>query len=101
MEHPDGEGWGKYVVPHVLYLKELIAQGRLLASCPLKGTKPRAGFLIMVGDSREQIEAMIAADPFAVEELICGLTIEEWDPLFGMLADQSTGIPPRGLESLF
>ena len=27
MEHPDGDRWGQYVVEHVLYLKELIAQG--------------------------------------------------------------------------
>ena len=36
MEHPDGDRWGQYVVEHVLYLKELIAQGRLLASGPLR-----------------------------------------------------------------
>jgi hypothetical protein len=55
----------------------------------------------MVGDSREEVEAMVAADPFAIENLICGLTIEEWDPLFGMLSDKSTGIPPPELASLF
>ena len=101
MEHPDGEGWGKHVVPHVLYLKKLIDNGKLLASGPLKGTKLRAGFLIMVADSREEVEAMIQADPFSTEGLICGLTIEEWDPLFGMLADRSTGVPPPELASLF
>ena len=100
MEHPDGDGWGKHVVPHVLYLKNLIKEGKLLASGPLKGTKLRAGFLIMVGDSREEIAAMVEADPFATEGLICGLTIEQWDPLFGMLADKSTGIPPPELASL-
>ena len=101
MEHPDGDGWGEYVVPHVLYLKKLIEEGKLLASGPLKGTKLRAGLLIMVGDSREEVKAMVEEDPFAIEGLICGLTIEQWDPLFGMLADKSTGIPPPELASLF
>jgi hypothetical protein len=37
---------------------------------------------------------MVKGDPFSREDLICGLTIEEWDPLFGMLVDQSSGQPP-------
>ena len=101
MEHPDGDGCGKHVVPHLLYLKKLIKEGRLLASGPLKGTTLRAGFLVMVGDSRKEVEAMVEADPFAIEGLICGLTIEEWDPLFGMRVDKATGTPPPELASLF
>ncbi|WP_306767895.1 hypothetical protein [Martelella alba] len=43
---------------------------------------------------------MIAGDPFSREGLICGLCIEEWDPLFGMLADKSTQQLPPALSSL-
>ncbi|EAU0154374.1 TPA: hypothetical protein SMN98_002658 [Pseudomonas aeruginosa] len=101
MEHPDGDRWGQYVVEHVLYLKKLIAQGRLLASGPLKGTALRAGFLILKADSLQEAQALIAADPFTREDLICGLSIEQWDPLFGMLADYSSKQPPAELASLF
>jgi hypothetical protein len=100
MEHPDGEGWNRHVLAHVRYLKGLIAQGRLLASGPLKGTSLRAGFLIMVADNRQQVEAMVDDDPFTKEGLICALTIEEWDPLFGMLAEKSSGLAPPELSSL-
>lgn len=101
MEHPDGDRWGKYVVEHVLYLKGLIAQGRLLASGPLKGTALRAGFLILRADSLQEAQALIDADPFTREDLICGLSIEQWDPLFGMLAEYSSKQPPAELASLF
>lgn len=99
MEHPDGDGWNQHVIAHVHYLKELIVQGRLLASGPLKGTPLRAGFLIMVAQDRHEVETMVAADPFANEGLIHAFTIEEWDPLFGMLADKSSGLAPAELAS--
>jgi uncharacterized protein len=101
MEHPEGDQWNTYVLEHVLYLKELIAQGRLLASGPLKETTLRAGFLIMRAQSREEVEAMVQGDPFSREGLICGLTIEKWDPLFGMLVELSSKEPPAELASLF
>lgn len=100
MEHPDGEGWNKHVYPHVCYLKELIAEGRILASGPLKGTALRAGFLIVAAEDRDQVEGLVAEDPFTKEGLIHKLTIEEWDPLFGMFADRSSKQPPPELASL-
>lgn len=101
MDHPEGHKWNEHVLEHVHYLQELIKQGKLLASGPLKGTPLRAGFLIMAADSRQQVEEMIAADPFSREGLICDLWIEEWDPLFGMLVDKSSKLPPPELSSLF
>ncbi|MBD1554458.1 YciI family protein [Pseudomonas typographi] len=101
MEHPAGDLWNMHVLEHAVYLKKLIAQGRLLACGPLKGTPLRAGFLIMRAQNREEVETMIKGDPFSREGLICGLTIEEWDPLFGRLADQSSKQPPAELASLF
>ncbi|OAG71758.1 YciI-like protein [Gluconobacter japonicus] len=101
MDHPDGDGWGHYVLPHVLYLKQLIQEGKLLASGPLKGTPFRSGFLIMQGASLQEIEDMVAKDPFSPEGLICDLRIEEWDPLFGCLSEFSSGKPPAELQSLF
>lgn len=96
MEHPDGDGWNQHVLAHVRYLKELISNGQLLASGPLKGTPLRAGFLIMAAEDRKQVEALVAEDPFSKEGLICTLTIDEWDPLFGMLADHSSKqFPPE------
>ena len=65
----------------------------MLASGPLKGTALRAGFLILKADSLQEAQALIEADPFTREDLICGLSIEQWDPLFGMLAEYSSKQP--------
>jgi hypothetical protein len=94
MEHPEGTLWNEHVLPHISYLKNLVEQGRLLASGPVKGTRLRAGFLVMRADSREEVQGMIDDDPFAQKGVISALTVEEWDPLFGLLADYSSGQSP-------
>ena len=41
----------------------------------------------MTAESREEVEQLIAQDPFAIEGLIDDLTILAWDPMFGAFAD--------------
>ena len=89
MTHPDGDGWGRHVMPHVDYLRGLIDAGKIWASGPVKGLGKRAGFIIMTVDDRDEADRLIAADPFALEGLIDELTILEWDPMFGALAENS------------
>ncbi|CNH86375.1 YciI-like protein [Yersinia frederiksenii] len=101
MEHPDGPEWNKFVFEHVVYLKDLISQGRVLASGPLKGTPLRAGFIIFRAENSEEVRAMVDADPFAREQLIVTLDIQQWDPLFGMLSDISSKNIPVELQALF
>ncbi|WP_213990080.1 YciI family protein [Sodalis sp. dw_96] len=101
MDHPDGPEWNTFVMEHVLYLKKLIDEGKLIASGPLKGTPLRAGFLIFRTDQLEEVKALVAGDPFARENLIARLDIQEWDPLFGLLSDISSKIPPEELRALF
>lgn len=86
MTHPDGDGWGQHVMPHVEYLRGLISAGKIRASGPLKGLGQRAGFIIMTVDDRQEAERLVAADPFAIEGLIDDLKILEWDPMFGAFA---------------
>ena len=95
MSHPDGEGWGKHLQAHVDYLKLLVADGWLRASGRLKGKPLRSGFLIFKADSQEKVEAIVRDDPFAKENLIAELTINEWDPLFGAFASESSGETPE------
>jgi len=95
MDHPDGDGWSRHVRAHVTYLKTLIASGSLRASGPLKGTTLRSGFLIFSAPDRATVEALVTADPFAVEGLIVSLTIVEWDPLFGAFAAEASGHLPE------
>ncbi|MFG1425970.1 YciI family protein [Roseixanthobacter glucoisosaccharinicivorans] len=98
MAHPDGDGWNCHLAAHVAYLKDLVAAGRLRASGPLIGTPHRSGFLIFTVPDRAKVEALVAADPFAVAGLIENVTITEWDPLFGAFAAESSGHLP-GLQA--
>jgi len=97
MEHPEGALWNKHVLPHIDYLKTLVEQCRLLASGPVRGAPLRAGFLVMRADNRGEVQSMIDDDPFAQKGVISALTIEEWDPLFGLLADYSSKQSPADL----
>lgn len=90
MTHPDGDGWARHVMPHVDYLKALVARGKLRASGPAKGLGLRAGLLIFTVADRAELDALIADDPFAREGLIEALTVIEWDPLFGAFAGESS-----------
>lgn len=90
MTHPDGDGWGQHVLPHVEYLQSLIEQGKLRASGPVKGQSLRAGLLIFTVADRTELDALIAADPFAVEGLISELSVTEWDPLFGAFSAETS-----------
>lgn len=96
MTHPDGAGWGQHVMAHVQYLNTLVEQGKLRASGPANGLPLRAGLLIFSVADRAELDALIAADPFATEGLISELTVIEWNPLFGTFAAEATPIaPPR------
>jgi len=97
MEHPEGPLWASYVLEHIAYLQTLIEAGHLLASGPVKGSLLRAGFLVFKADSILQVQALINEDPFARENIICALTIEQWDPLFGLLAEESSQQLPSDL----
>lgn len=97
MEHPEGTLWNEHVLPHIAYLKTLVEQGRLLASGPVRGAPLRAGFLVMRADNLQEVQSMIDDDPFAQKGVISALTVEEWDPLFGLLADYSSKQSPADL----
>ena len=92
MTHPDGDGWGRHVGAHVAYLQDLIAAGKIRASGPVRGLGKRAGFIIMTVADREEAEALVAADPFAMEGLIDALTILDWNPMFGVFAEEASSL---------
>jgi uncharacterized protein YciI len=95
MTHPDGDGWGRHVVPHVDYLKGLIEAGKIRASGPVTGLGKRAGFIIMTVDDLEEVKRIVAEDPFAIEGLIDDLTIVQWDPMFGAFSGESSRRPNK------
>lgn len=54
------------MLPHVDYHKGLIEQGTLRASGPVVGSDLRAGLLLFTVENRAELDALIAADPFAI-----------------------------------
>lgn len=97
MEHPKGPLWNMYVIEHVEYLQALIERGHLLTSGPVTDSPLRAGFLIFKANSKLEVQALINEAPFARENIISALTIEQWDPLFGLLAGESSKRLPSDL----
>lgn len=92
MRHPDGDGWNRELAPHIRYLRDLVGQGVLQASGPLKDSPKRAGFLIFRAEDEATVRRWIGEDPFATAGLIEELTVAEWDPLFGQFAAESSGL---------
>jgi uncharacterized protein YciI len=90
MSHPDGDGWDKHVGAHVDYLKLLVSEGKVRASGRLIRPPYRSGLIILTVADRAEADALIANDPFAKQGLINELSIQEWDPFFGVFSTESS-----------
>jgi len=82
-EHPDEDGWRRHVLPHVAWLRDRVNDGSLLASGPFTSAPVKGALLIMDAPDRPALDALIATDPFAAENLIENMVVREWDPIFG------------------
>jgi hypothetical protein len=89
-EHPDNEGWQHHLMPHLTWLQQCIADGSLIASGPFRDSSVKSALLIMSAPDRATVESLIETDPFAIEGLIANMTIQVWDPIFGILNDRSS-----------
>ncbi len=94
MEHPDEAGWRRHRDAHGAYLRALVDNGSLRASGPITDMGVKAGFLILQAQDRDVVRTIIDADPFAIAGIVENLTINEWGPLFGAFAAESSGQPP-------
>ena len=82
----------KTVEKHRAYLRELHAQGKLVASGPFI---PReGGALILRIDDPSEIQPLRAKDPYQIEGL-CADTIHVWDPNIGREGLDSLAIGAR------
>ena len=67
---------------HRAFLRDLLDQGRLLASGPWVGAAPGA-LLLVVADDTAAVESLLDADPFHREGLITRRTVRRWNPVIG------------------
>ncbi len=70
---------------HRAFLRELLDQGRLLASGPWVGEAPGA-LLLIVAEDAAAAEALLDADPFHRAGLITRRSIRGWNPVIGPFA---------------
>jgi len=67
---------------HRAYLARLADDGLLLGSGPLMDGEPGA-LLVFAAGSREQLDGLLAADPFARAGLVAATEVRTWDLVIG------------------
>ena len=65
---------------HRVYLSSLQEQGKLVISGPF--ADDRGGLLVYEADTSEQVESMIAQDPFATSGVFVSWEIRPWNVVF-------------------
>lgn len=89
-DHPDPEGWAHHLEPHVRWLLEQVEKGSLLASGPTRGRDVRTALLVFAMPDETALRDLLATDPYMEHGQVSDLTITEWDPIFGVFAEDST-----------
>lgn len=68
---------------HVEFLKSQFDGGRLITSGPFGSGEAPGALLILKGDSKADVEALMDLDPFFSNNLIEERTIRQWNIFFG------------------
>ncbi|MBB5158959.1 YciI family protein [Saccharopolyspora phatthalungensis] len=89
-EHPDEDGWQRWLGPHVDWIREQVERRVVLASGPSLGTPVRQGLLVMRAQDETALRAILTTDPFWEHGIIENLQITGWDPVFGSLKEFSS-----------
>lgn len=68
---------------HVEFLRSQFDGGRLVKSGPFGPGEAPGALLIVTGDSKADVEALMDQDPFFRNNLIEGRNIRQWNIFFG------------------
>lgn len=71
---------------HREYLAQVNERGGLLLSGPYVGDEP-AALLVFEAATEEEARTLVEADPFVLEGLVADITMREWQPVSGRLAE--------------
>lgn len=71
---------------HRDYLAEVTERGGLLLSGPHVGGEP-AALLVFEAATVSDARTLIEADPFVLQGLVAEITVREWQPVSGRLAE--------------
>jgi hypothetical protein len=82
---------------HRRFLRGLAERGALLVSGPYAAAEEPGALLVLRGASKDEVLALLAGDPFAVQGIVTATTAIEWEPVTGALSGyfaQSPGAQP-------
>ena len=72
---------------HRVFMRELEAQGVLIASGFLRDATFNGALAILRADSAADARRLLSNDPFALSDLIHSIVVREWQPTIGAFAE--------------
>ncbi|RNF92138.1 YciI family protein [Streptomyces botrytidirepellens] len=98
--HRDPTGWARHLDAHLRWLVERVESGQLRASGPTTRTEAalgqpgqaweRTALLVFATADEETLYKIVATDPYLVEGQVQEMTVTRWDPIFGVLGEESS-----------
>jgi uncharacterized protein YciI len=76
-------GRDKHRPSHVEFLRSQFDRGRLIKSGPFAPEEAPGALLIIEGESKTDVEALMNQDPFFQNNLVEERTIRQWNIFFG------------------
>lgn len=91
--HPDEEGWKKHLQAHIDFLIDCVQKGKILLSGPFMDADIRSAAIIFQVEDREEVELLVAQDPYTIYGQVGECVIREWKPLFGTMPGMKNEVP--------
>ncbi len=82
-------GWAIFLHAHVKYLKKLLKEDKLQISGPGVGTPVRSAQLVFKVTDREELDKLVAGDPYSIHGLVASSTVNLWDVSCGSMLKPS------------
>lgn len=91
--HTKMVGWTTYLHAHVKYLKDLVKKGKLQISGPGVGTPVRSAQLVFTVTDPDELDELIADDPYSIHDLVASKTVNLWNVQWGNMGKPDTPDP--------
>ncbi len=78
-------GWAVYLHAHVKYLKKLLKEDKLQISGPGVGTPVRSAQLVFKVTDKDELDKLVAGDPYSIHGLVASSTKNLWDVKVGSM----------------
>ncbi len=86
-------GWAVHLHGHVSYLKKLLKEDKLQISGPGVSTPVRSAQLVFKVTDRDELDKLVAGDPYSIHGLVASSTVNLWDVKYGSMLKPETPDP--------